>query len=342
MAKGKKAKAKARAKTGGAKRGPSGKGASRAKPAAPKKKAKAPKRAPKRTAKAPRRAPKRTAKPKRKAVPATVPVPATVTRSRTTARTVPGTPAAKRTRPRERLGAVAAPSGRVVVFDVGLLGSLGRAEIAALQVALDGLPTDRPLEVTARRLGAGRFGECWADVTLEIAPGAEVARSRELGRAPVDYARLMIIDAAALDAWKHEEPMDGRADFVWWGRDAAALAEATGAPAQTEGYGWIDLPVAECVALGQHAEGLKAKHGWLLRTDYRPHSHHYVALAQIRSTPTESGTVDVGGGKACVFSTTWGDGVFPVHLDLDARGAPVALRIELATEEALANMESVN
>lgn len=257
-------------------------------------------------------------------------------RQRVLAPALAGSPA------RERLGVVTAPSGRVVVFDVGLLGSLGRDEIAALQIALDGLPTDRELEVTGRRLGSGRYADCWADVTVELAPGRAVARSRELGRAPVDFARLMIIDESALDAWKHEEPMDGRADFVWWGRDAALLAQATGATAHADGYGWLDVPVAECIALGQHAEGLKARHEWLLRTDYRPHSHHYVALAQIRATPTDSGIVQVGGATACAFATTWGDGVFPVHVDLDEAGAPVALRIELATAEALANMDAVN
>jgi hypothetical protein len=44
----------------------------------------------------------------------------------------------------------------------------------------------------------------------------------------------------------------------------------------------------------------------------------------------------------CAFMTTWGDGVFPVEIDRDAKGDVLSVRVVLATPEALANMDAVN
>jgi len=40
--------------------------------------------------------------------------------------------------------------------------------------------------------------------------------------------------------------------------------------------------------------------------------------------------------------TSWGDGVFPIYLDLDHDDRPVQVRIQLATAESNAAMASVN
>jgi hypothetical protein len=241
----------------------------------------------------------------------------------------------------EELGRVGVPSGELGLYDVGLAGSLPAERLATWMVIAGGVPRDRALRVIGARLGRGRFAACWDWVAIECGDG-EVATSDPLGEATVDFARLLWIDRRGVDAWEHERSLDGKADFVFWGRDAEALAAAIDAPAIDEGHGWIDLEIAECITRCTRAEELKVARGWRLATDFRPHSHHYLALAQVRATPTESGTIDVGGAPACLFATSWGDGVFPVFADRDAAGALVRVRVQLATAASEEAMESVN
>ena len=190
-------------------------------------------------------------------------------------------------------------------------------------------PRDRPLRVVGERVASGRYADCWQYVAVELGDG-EIARYEKLGDAAVDFARLAVIDRAALDAWQHEDSLDGKADFAFWGRDAAALAKLMRAPKSEDGYGWTDLSVADAEAKNDRAARLKAEHRWLLATDLRPHSHHFHALAAARASAHGAGTIDVGGARACLFFTTWGDGVFPVFLDVDARGRAVRLRVQLS------------
>lgn len=49
--------------------------------------------------------------------------------------------------------------------------------------------------------------------------------------------------------------------------------------------------------------------------------------------------VDVAGTRACHFPTTWGDGLFDVHRDLDDDGGLVQIRIEMGTDERCAQLE---
>jgi hypothetical protein len=106
------------------------------------------------------------------------------------------------------------------------------------------------------------------------------------------------------------------------------------APATKEGYGWTDLPVAEAEAKALEAATFKAENRWLLATDFRPHSHHFHALAAARKSPQGAGTIEVGGAKICLFFTSWGDGVFPIYLDVDGKERPVQVRVQLAMEAA--------
>jgi hypothetical protein len=231
------------------------------------------------------------------------------------------------------LGEVTAPSGTLVIFDVGLVGYLPRAALEPMFVEV-AVPRDRALRVTGTRVGSGRYADCWDHVSIELGAG-EVAASRELGEAAVDFARLVCIDRAALEHWRHEDALDGRADVVFWGRDEVALAKALGAKRLgKEGYGWADLPVADAEARADRAAQLKAEHHWLLAMDYRPHSHHWAALAAARESPNGAGAIALGGAQALLFFTTWGDGVFPVFLDSDGKGAPVRVRIQLASGDA--------
>jgi hypothetical protein len=123
--------------------------------------------------------------------------------------------------------------------------------------------------------------------------------------------------------------MDGKADFVFWGRDAAEAARQAKAPALGDGeFGWRNLPADQAARLGIAVEEQRQM-GLRFATDFRPHSHHYYVMDQIRTTPTGSATLEVGGTRLCAFNTTWGDGCFPVFRDLDSQGALVRLRIEL-------------
>ena len=133
------------------------------------------------------------------------------------------------------------------------------------------------LRVIGERRGFEPYAHCWSWVALEVAPG-ETATRVPAGPVAVDKARLMFIDVEALGAWRHWEPTDGRADFVFWGRDAEAAAERFGAPKLPEEpgcFGVVDLDVAEAARRGQEIEAAKAAGQYRLATDFRPHSHHY-------------------------------------------------------------------
>jgi len=114
------------------------------------------------------------------------------------------------------------------------------------------------------------------------------------------------------------------------------------APKAPEGYGWKNLRVADAEARGLAAEKLKAANHWLLATDYRPHSHHFHALAAARKSKQGAGTIAVGGTKVCLFFTSWGDGVFPIYLDLDHDDHPLQIRVQLNTAATVAAMHAVN
>jgi len=230
----------------------------------------------------------------------------------------------------ELLGEVTVPSGTLAVFDIGLLGFLPREamEPAIIKTAA---PSDRPLAVIGHRVGKGRYADCWDHVVVKLAAG-EVTHSTKLGEAGVDMARLVCMDYAALDAWKHEDSLDGKADVVFWGRDEKAAARSTGAQPTGEGYGWTNLSLEAADAKQLEVDKLKAAAHWGLAIDFRPHSHHFYALAEARKSKVGAGSIEVGGATIVLFFTTWGDGVFPVFLDLDAADQPVQLRIQLADQ----------
>jgi hypothetical protein len=236
-------------------------------------------------------------------------------------------------KPREKLGEVTVPSGTLLVLDTGLLGFTDEIEPPAVRIG--DLPTDRALEVMGERVGEGEHPDFWRHVDLVVLPSAEAGEREDLDSVLVDYAQLMFADEAGLRRWKHTEALDGRADFVFWGRDAEKLAGAVEAPA-VEGeegvWGWVDLPVDEARKRGRGAKLLVEEQGLTLATDYRPHSHHYRALQQIRSTPTASATLEVGGATLCSFHTTWGDGVFQVERHLDRLGRLALVRVILLPE----------
>ncbi len=203
---------------------------------------------------------------------------------------------------------------------------------------LDGLPRDRTLAVYGERMPPGSYDDRWRRVWLECQPKAKVARTELIGRAAVDEARLMFADADALGAWQHTMPLDGLADYVFWGDpDAAQVAERLGAIRQPDDqWGWVDLPIREAVQLGLAVEDLREKESLKFAGDFRPHSHHYMVMKQVRATSTQSGTIDAGGAKVCTFMTTWGDGFYPVSREMDAAGRIVRISIDLGCDEIVA------
>jgi len=220
----------------------------------------------------------------------------------------------------------------------------GEAQVHGIWMpAVGGLPTNRALPIFAERMPEGPDAGRWRRVWLQCAPEAAILRSDRVGYAMVDWARLMFADADALGSWEHERPIDGRADFVFCGLDAATLAERSQAPRIDErSYGWLNLPVRETVRHAEKLEALRARLGCKVATDFRPHSHHYAVLSKIRESATESGTVQVGKALLCAFMTTWGDGLFDVYRDFGPGDQLVRVRIEMGTPARIKLMQSLN
>ena len=240
----------------------------------------------------------------------------------------------------EPIGSITCPSGMLGIFDIGLMGFLPRPALEPAIVKTP-VPANQELRVVGERVGRGRFADCWDHIAVVLGDG-EIHSSKKLGEAGVDFARLVCMDHGSLDAWQHDDSLDGLADVMFWGRDEKKLAAAIGAPRTPDGYGWMDLPVADAEAKILECERLKAENKWLLATDFRPHSHHFHALAAARANPKGAGAITLGDARMLLFFTSWGDGVYPVYLDSDGDDRPLQIRIQLATEASSAAMRAVN
>lgn len=208
-------------------------------------------------------------------------------------------------------------------------------------VALEGIPCGTQLPVYGTRMDQGEYANRWREIYLEITEGV-VAGSRAVGEVAVDTARLMFVDADALAEWKHDETIDGCADFVFWGQDARDVVTTFNAGKLPDGtFGWMNLPVHHVVEMGLAVQEYMQNANLKLAIDFRPHSHHYDLMSQIRSSDTESGTMELAENEACAFMTSWGDGYFPVFEDQDSGGKAVRLRIDLGNEQTLKRIESL-
>lgn len=216
-----------------------------------------------------------------------------------------------------------------VVNAVRGVEAAGCVELHGAWVAcVAGVPQDVTLEVFGEPHEGGADEGRWSAVSLRVPGAAPTVETRSVGTVTVDCARLAFMDVAAVAAWQHTESADGRADYAFWGEDAADVARQVGAPAlEGAAYGWADLPEARARELAEPIEALHASDTLRLVTDFRPHSDHYRLLEPIRASPTESATVSVGHAQVCGFMTTWGDGSFDVERDVDAAGRLVALRV---------------
>jgi hypothetical protein len=229
-------------------------------------------------------------------------------------------------------GEITTPSGTLEIFDVGVTALVRAGQVPEIpRVVVSGLPRDRPLVVLAASITDGEWAACLDHVVVRVG-NAAVARTEHAGDVVVDFARVLFIDGAARSQWNHDGSIDGCADYVFWGRDAPALAAVVDAPALPDEpgvFGWVNAPVDEIVAHAQRAAAACATRGLKVAGDFRPHSHHWRALVALRRSAHGAGVVDVGGARACLWMTSWGDGIFPVLLDLAEDGALVQVRVQL-------------
>lgn len=208
-------------------------------------------------------------------------------------------------------------------------------------VALGNLPTDRVMEIYGTRMADEKWADYWHWIDLEVEPTRPAVRSEAVGYVAVEQARLLFGDLTALQHWATDEPLDGKADFLFWGRDAEPVAKKFAAPALGNEFGWRDLPVDEVIRLGLAVEEEKEQEQLLFATDFRPHSHHYLLMEQVRASEVAAGVVPLGDATICLFTTSWGDGAYPAYREVDAAGETVRIRIELGNEQIVAGMQAL-
>ncbi len=238
--------------------------------------------------------------------------------------------------------AFAGPSGAQAVRGAVQKGGYAFEHEGAPGIAVPHLPPGR-YPVSSVRLDDGPFRGLRQAVMVDFVPNPRPARTIELGKVLVDHARLGFFDVDALGAWNEEQPVDGMADVVFWGLHEREVAQRFNAPKLGEdGSGFKNLPVAQAEAIGRDLEAAKSSGQLRFAWDFRPHTHPYYLLSQIRGNANEAGVLDVGGFGVCGFMTSWGDGEFPVMIDLDEQNRPIRCGIFFATNEAMQNMRQVN
>jgi len=199
----------------------------------------------------------------------------------------------------------------------------------------------------------GNVGVRWVEVSIEVSR-ERVESSVQIGHVAVDHGIILLGDAEALGSWQHHRSLDGLCDVAFFGREEDAAREALGAEHLADSWswgasGWRNLTPEE----GQRR--LQQVRSWLgagspigrLVLEDRPHSHFHLVMEQIRRTertgprPGEVGALDLDGAVLLGLSTSWGDGLFPIWVDRDKRGAVVAIRLELGSEKRRQMMEAV-
>jgi len=228
---------------------------------------------------------------------------------------------------------------RRVELALVMSGGAGAVEFHRVPaVAVGSVPDDRVFPIFGEWMPSGPDDGRWRRVWIELREGA-VASTRRIGEVYIDEARFMAVDADALAAWDDLNTWDGKADIVFWGRDAALVARDIGANPVDDGvgaevFGWTDLPLQEALGLTRRIDAIHTgEHRFAF--DFRPHTHHWQVMRDVRATMTQSGVLDLAGARLCMFMTTWGDGVFPVEVDLDVRRQILRVRIEVGCDETV-------
>jgi hypothetical protein len=209
-------------------------------------------------------------------------------------------------------------------------------------VAAEGLPQDRPLAVVGHLFQDGRWKGRWQSLEVVVDAAAPAARTERVEGVMVEHGQLLFAGLGPLGDFRMWESHDGLADYVFRGRDAAALAAKVGAAELGDGYyGWKDVPIAQ---VGRHAQPVQAciaEEELRVGVDYRPHCNLERLNAQLRESPEDVGALTLAGAAALGLGNRWGDGVFPVSRDVDSEGRVLRVRVELATPQRLGLMERV-
>ncbi|KJY34589.1 hypothetical protein VR46_32550 [Streptomyces sp. NRRL S-444] len=199
-------------------------------------------------------------------------------------------------------------------------------------VAVGGVPRSRHLPVLATRVDYGDgVGERWSEISIRMREG-QVTSSVSLGDIGVDWARVLFGDVDALSLWQHDEPVDGLADVAFWGAAADEAAAKFAAPELGElgedgVRGWTGLPVSEAMHRARALLRWKDETGRRMAVDFRPHSHHWQIMREVRASQVGAGSVELGDARVLCAMTSWGDGFFPVIADLDSSGGLLAVRV---------------
>ena len=65
------------------------------------------------------------------------------------------------------------------------------------------------------------------------------------------------------------------------------------------------------------------------------------ALTALESVHPPAAELELAGARFCIFSTSWGDGSFPVVVERAADGSPIRLRVDLGSEQRVRMMHQV-
>lgn len=209
-------------------------------------------------------------------------------------------------------------------------------------IAVGGLPIDRGVEVFAEVMPDGEFGGRLRRIVLDVNPRLEVATTDEVAGIMVDHGQFLFAGLGAMQQFDAGKSRDGLADYVFWGRDAAALTEGTDARAlANDEFGWVDIPDDEVGPRARAIQDRIENEGLAAGVDYRPHCNRELANSRIRESEIAATEIEVAGSRVVACDNRWGDGLFEVSRDRDANGNLVRIRLELATEKRLQLMRSI-
>jgi len=222
--------------------------------------------------------------------------------------------------------------------DLALQHGQGAGEVqfhGIMAVVIGGIPRNQTIRVLGERCEEPNTDR-WRRIIVECSPNKMVFRSLEVGAIAVDYARILVADLDALGIWKHDESLDALSDYLFWGRDADLVAAAFNAPKLGDNeFGWLNLAADAAEENGVAVEEYRDKHSLKIAVDYRPHSHHWQVMKDVRASRTESSTTELGGVQVCNFMTTWGDGFFVVHRDMGKDDELIQVRLEMEPEPSM-------
>jgi hypothetical protein len=209
-------------------------------------------------------------------------------------------------------------------------------------IVVGDLPINEELPVYGIRMEEEKWQARWKWVILEVHPEIEATTTRQIGYVFVDKSRLLFADIDSLRDFELYNPIDGKADVIFWGRDEELLAKKLNVQKlEDETFGWINLEEDTALEKARKINEIHESKLYKFAFDYRPHTHDYYLLEQVRSSTTESGTITLGDTIGCGFLTSWGDGAFPVSAEFNESNELIRIKIELGNEKTIETMEKL-